>query len=81
MRDPAASAHANHPQSRLEDRLYIYQPTAIARLPVPSDTNIIFFTDASITQQRTSTVGGASVRVTRRADGLQVEHQTSATIV
>ena len=31
--------------------VYIYHPTTIARLPVPSDTNIIFLTDASGTQQ------------------------------
>ena len=60
--------------------VYIYHPTAIARLPEPSDTDIIFFTDASGTQQRTPTVGCASVRVTRRADGLHVEHHTGATI-
>ena len=60
--------------------IYIYHPTAIARLPIPSDTNIIYFTDASGTQQRTPTVGGASVRITRHADGLHVEHHTGATI-
>ena len=26
--------------------VYIYHPTAVARLPVPSDTDIIYFTDA-----------------------------------
>ena len=60
--------------------VYVYQPTAIARLPIPSDTDIIYFTDASGTQQRTPTVGCASVRITRRADGLHVEHHTGATI-
>ena len=44
--------------------VYIYHPTAIARPPVPSDTDIIYFTHASGTQQRTSTVGCASVRIT-----------------
>ena len=60
--------------------VYVYHPTAIARLPVPRDTDIIYFTDASGTQQRTPTVGCASVRINRRADGLHVEHNTGATI-
>ena len=60
--------------------VYVYHPTAIARLPVPSDTDIIYFTDASHTQQRTPTVGCASVRITWRADGLHVEHHTGATV-
>ena len=60
--------------------IYVYHPAAIARLPIPSDTNIIYFTDASGTQQRTPTVGCASVRKTRHADGLHVEHHTGATI-
>ena len=60
--------------------LYVYHPTAIARLPIPSNTDIIYFTDASGTQQRTPTVGTASVRITRHADGLHVEHHTGATI-
>ena len=60
--------------------IYVYHPTAIARLPIPSDTDIIYFTDASGTQQRTPTVGCASVRITRRADGLHVEHHTGTTI-
>ena len=60
--------------------VYVYQPTAIARVPIPKDTNIIYFTDASGTQQRTPTVGCASVRITRHADGLHVEHHTGATI-
>ena len=60
--------------------VYVFHPTAIARLPIPSDTEIIYFTDASGTQQRTPTVGCASVRITRRADGLHVEHHTGATI-
>ena len=60
--------------------IYVYHPTAIARLPIPSDTDIIYFTDASGTQQRTPTVGCASVRITRHAEGLHVEHHTGATI-
>ena len=60
--------------------VYIYQRTAIARLPVPSDTNIIFCTDESGTKQRTPTVVCASVRVSWRAEGLNVEHHTAATI-
>ena len=60
--------------------IYVYHPTAIARLPIPSDTDIIYFTDASGTQQRTPTVGCAFVRITRHADGLHVEHHTGATI-
>ena len=60
--------------------IYVYHPTAIARLPNPSDTDIIYFTDASGTQQRTPTVRCASVRITRHADGLHVEHHTGATI-
>ena len=60
--------------------VYIYHPTAIARLPIPSDTDIIYFADASGTQQRTPTVRCASVRITRRADDLHVEHHTGATI-
>ena len=61
--------------------VYIYHPTAIARLPIPSDTDIIYFTYASGTQQRTPTVGRASMRITPRPDGLQVEHHTRATIL
>ena len=60
--------------------IYVYHPTAIARLPIPSDTDFIYFTDASGTQQRTPMVGCASVRITRHADGLHVEHHTGATI-
>ena len=60
--------------------VYIYHPTAIARLPIPSNTDIIYFTDASGTQQRTPTVGCASVCITGRADGLHVEHHTGSTI-
>ena len=60
--------------------VYVYHPTAIARLPIPSDTDIIYFTDASGTQQRTPTVGCAPVRITRRADSLHVEHHTGAII-
>ena len=63
-----------------ENPVYIYHPTVIAHLPVASDTDIINFTDASGTQQRTPTVGCASVRITRRTDGLHVEHHTRATI-
>ena len=60
--------------------IYVYHPTAIARLPIPSDTDIIYFTDASSTKQRTPTVRCASVRITRHADGLHVEHHTGTTI-
>ena len=60
--------------------VYVYHPEAIARLPIPSDTDIICFTDASGTQQRMATVGCASVRITLRADGVQVQHHTGATI-
>ena len=60
--------------------VYVYHPTAIARLLVPSDTDIIYFTDASGTQQRTPTVGCAPVRITWRAEGLHVEHHIGATI-
>ena len=60
--------------------VYVYHPTAIARLSIPSDTDIIYFTDASGTSQRTPRVSCASVRITRRADGLHVEHHTGATI-
>ena len=60
--------------------MYMYHPTALAGRPVPSHSDLIFFTDASGTQQRTPTVGCASVRVIRRADGLHVEHHTGATI-
>ena len=60
--------------------VYVYHPTAIARSPIPSNTNIIHFTDASRTQQRTPKFGCASVRITGRADGLHVEHHTGATI-
>ena len=60
--------------------VYVYHPTAIARLPIPSDTDIIYFIDASSTQQRTPTVGCASVRITQHADGLHVEHHTGTTI-
>ena len=60
--------------------LYVYHPRAIARPPIPSDTDIIYFTDASGTQQRTPMVGCASLRITRRVDCLDVEHHTGATI-
>ena len=60
--------------------VYIYHPRAIARLPILSDTDIIYFTDASGTQQRTPSVDCACVRITRSADGLHVEHHTGATI-
>ena len=60
--------------------VYVDHPTAIARLPVPSDTDIIYFTDASGTQQPTPKVGCDSMCITRRADGLHVEHHTGATI-
>ena len=60
--------------------VYVYHLTEIARLPISSDTDIIYFTDASGTQQRTPTVGCASVRISWRADGLHVEHHTGATI-
>ena len=60
--------------------VYVYHPIAIARIPIPSDTDIIYFNAASGTQQRTPTVGCASVRIGRRADGLHVEHHTGATI-
>ena len=49
-------------------------------VPVPSDSHIIYFTDASGTQQRTPTVGCASVRITRCTDGLHVEHHTGDTL-
>ena len=60
--------------------IYVYHPTAIARLPIPSDTDIIYFTGASGTQQRTPTVSCPSVRITWHADGLHVEHHTGTTI-
>ena len=60
--------------------VYVYRPTAIARLPIPSDTDIIYFTDASGTQQRTPMVGCASVRISWHADSLHVEHHTGASI-
>ena len=60
--------------------VYVYHPKAIAGLPIPSDTDIIYFTDASGTQQRTPTVRCASVRISRHADGFHVEHHTWATI-
>ena len=63
------------------DPVYVHHPTAIARLPIPSDTDIIYFTDASGTQKRTPTVGCAFVRISRGADGLHVEHHTGATIL
>ena len=43
--------------------VYISHPTAIACLPVPSDTDIIYFTDTSGTQQHTPTVCAASVPI------------------
>ena len=60
--------------------VYVHHPTAIARLPIPSDTDIIYFTDASGSQQRTPTVVCASVRIIWRADSLHVEHHTGATV-
>ena len=60
--------------------VYVYHPKAIARLPIPSDTDIIYFTDASGNQQRTPTVGCASVRITRHADSLHVDHHTVTSI-
>ena len=61
--------------------VYIYHPTAIARLPIPCDTDIIYFSDASGTKQRTPTVGCASGRITWRADSVRAEHHTGASIV
>ena len=60
--------------------VYVYCATAIFHLPIPSDTDIIYFTDASGTQQRTPTVGSASVRITGSLECLRVEHHTGATI-
>ena len=54
-------------------------PTAIADLPIPSDTDIFHFSDTSGTKQRTPTVGCASLRITWHADGPNVEHRTGAT--
>ena len=68
------------PRTAQGNPVYVYQPAAIARLPIPSDTDIIYFTDASGTKQRTPTVGCASVPITPRGDGLHVEHHTGATI-
>ena len=59
---------------------YVYHPTAIARQSILSDTDILYFTDASGTQRHTRTFGCASVRITRHAYGLHVEHHTGATI-
>ena len=56
--------------------VYVYHPTGIARLPVPSNTGIIYFNDTSGTKQRTPMVGCACVRMTRRADGFHFEHHT-----
>ena len=58
--------------------VYIYHPTAIARLSATSDTDIIY---TSGTQHCTPTVGCSSLRITRQADGLHVEHHTGATIL
>ena len=58
----------------------VYHPTATARLPVPSDTDIIFFTDTSGTKQRSPTVGCAPVGVSWPTDGLHVEQHTRAII-
>ena len=58
--------------------VYIYHSKAIPRLPIPSDTDIIYFTDVTGTKQRTPTVGCASLCITRRADGLHAEHHTGA---
>ena len=44
------------------------------------EVNIIFFSDGSGTEQRSPTVGCASVPVSCRAEGLHVEHHTGATI-
>ena len=60
--------------------IYVFHPTAIAHLLIPSDTDIIYFTDASGTRQRTPAVSCASVRISWHADGLDVEHHTGATI-
>ena len=55
-------------------------PQQLPAYPYPRNTDIIYFTDASGTQQRTPTVGCASRRIIRRADGLHVKHHTGATI-
>ena len=59
-----------------ENPVYVYHPTAMARLPIPSDGDIIYFTDASGTQQSTPAVGCASVHTSRRTDGLHVNTGT-----
>ena len=43
--------------------VYVHHPTAIARLTIPSNTDIIYSTDASGTQQRSLKVGSASVHI------------------
>ena len=76
----ATATRTNHHGTAQGKPVYVYHPTAIARLPIPSDTDIMYFTDASGTQQRTPTVGCASMRITRHTDGLHMEHHTRATI-
>ena len=77
---PLLQPEQNTTRTAQGNPIYVYHPRAIACLPIPSDTDIIYFTDASGTQQRTTTVGCASLRITRHADGLHVEHHTGATI-
>ena len=78
---PLLIAHTNYHEDCQGNPVYIYHPTTIARLSVPSNTKIVFFTDASRTQQRTPTIRFSSVRVDRHAHGLHVERSTGATIL
>ena len=80
MRRRYCNPRKSPPEPPKRNPVYVYHTTAIARLPIASDTDIIYFTDASGTQQRTPTVGCASVRIPRRADGLHVEHHSGAII-
>ena len=73
----ATQANTRNAQGNL---VYIYHPTAIARLPIPCNTDIIYSSDASGTKLRTPTVGCASGRITRRADSVRAEHHTGASI-
>ena len=72
--------HTNHHKNLPGERRIHLDPTACTRLPVPSNTNIIFFTDESSSQRDTPTVSCASLCVSRCADGFHMEHQTGATV-
>ena len=60
--------------------VYICHPTAIVRLPAPSNADVLLITDALGAKQRTSTVGSTSLCVNWSGGGFHVEHHSWAAI-